>query len=285
MFNSVGIVARLDKEASLELAKKIQEYAEKKGIKAYLEHELAKKIGKTSKAMSLNEMKTDFVITIGGDGTILRTALYLPKPEPPILAINMGERGFLAEVSPNESIEAIDNCLKGKFTLERHIKLSSFLDNKRLPDALNEVFVTSDAPVKLLYANVWKDDTEIGQCKADALMVATQVGSTAYSLAAGGPLLDPSVDAFVLTPVCPLSVFHPIVFSSKSTITIEIFRPKKIMIVVDGDFREVVEAEKPMLKVAKSEHESLFLRFKTSFYQRLKSRLLSPNGGKNNGEA
>ncbi|MEM2916826.1 MAG: NAD(+)/NADH kinase [Candidatus Bathyarchaeia archaeon] len=282
MFNSVGITARLDKEASLELARTLQEHLERKGLKVYLEHELAKKIGKTRLAVSLNEMKTDFVITIGGDGTILRTILYLPKPEPPILAINMGERGFLTEVSPNESIEAVNSCLMGKFTLERHMKLASFLDEKKLPDALNEVFITSDAPVKLLYANIWKDNTIIGEVRADALIVATQVGSTAYSLAAGGPLLDPEIDAFVLTPVCPLSVFHPIVFPSKSTVTIEILRPRKITVVIDGDYREIIEAEKPKLRMAKSMYESSFIRFRTSFYQRLKSRLLSTDGGKNN---
>jgi NAD+ kinase len=223
-------------------------------------------------------MKTDLIVTIGGDGTILRTCLLLPKPEPPVLAINMGVRGFLAEVTPKEGLEAVDRCLKGRFTLERCMKLASFIGDTRLPDALNEVFVTSHAPAKLLYARVWKDGVAVAECRADGMVVASQVGSTGYSLSAGGPVLDPEIDAFVLTPIIPLTVFHPIVFSAKSTISIELLKPKRALVVIDGHYRTDVKPSHPRITITKSEYESSFIRFKGDFYHRLKGRLLFSRG-------
>jgi NAD+ kinase len=223
-------------------------------------------------------MKTDLIITIGGDGTILRTCLTIPKPEPPILAINMGVRGFLAEVSPKEGLVALDKCLEGKFSLENYMKLASFVGETRLPDALNEVFVTSSAPAKILYAKIWKNSVLVGECRADGIVIASQVGSTGYSLSGGGPVLDPELDAFVLTPICPLTVFHPIVFSTKSMIKIELLKPKKAIVVLDGHLQKEVEPKRKRITIAKSEYETSFIRFKEDFYHRLKGRLLFPRG-------
>lgn len=223
-------------------------------------------------------MKTDLIITIGGDGTILRTCLTIPKPEPPILAVNMGVRGFLAEVSPKEGLVALDKCLEGRFSLERYMKLASFVGTTRLPDALNEVFITSPAPAKILYAKIWKDSVLVAECRADGIVIASQVGSTGYSLSGGGPVLDPELDAFVLTPICPLTVFHPIVFSTKSTINIELLKPKKAIIVLDGHLQKEMEPKRNRITITKSEYETSFIRFKEDFYHRLKGRLLFPRG-------
>jgi NAD+ kinase len=106
------------------------------------------------------------------------------------------------------------------------------------------------------------------------MIMASQVGSTGYSLSAGGPVLDPDLDAFVFTPICPLTVFHPVVFSVKNTITVDLLKPKKAVVVLDGHHRTEIEPKIPRIKVSKSEHESSFVRFGDGFYRRLKSRLL-----------
>lgn len=262
----------------MEFAKKLLAYLENKGIPVFLEEVLAKHVKRTETALRLEKMKPDFIITVGGDGTILRTCLQLPKPEPPILAINMGVRGFLAEVTPKEGINAVEKCLQGKFTLERYTKLAASIGKKRLPDALNEVFITSHAPAKLLFAEIWKDSMAVAECRADGLVIASQVGSTGYSLSGGGPVLDPEVDAFVLTPVCPLTVFHPIVFPAKSTLTIELLKPKKAAVVLDGHYTTEIKRDHPRITVTKSEYESSFVRFEGNFYNRLKGRLLFSRG-------
>jgi len=239
-----------------------------------VEDTLAEKMATRENSVPLKEMKTDLIVTIGGDGTILRTCVSIPKPEPPILAINMGVRGFLTEVEPKQAFTAVDNCLKGNFILEKCMKLSVQAGDDKFPDALNEVLISADELAKLVYARVSEDNQNVLHCQADGLMVATQTGSTGYSLSAGGPVLDPSVDAFVLTPVCPLSVFRPVVFPAKSSLTIDVIRPRKVLIVVDGHHRKLLRSKTLGLTVTRSKYQTSFIRFKENFYHRLRSRLL-----------
>ncbi len=274
MFQSAGIVARYDKRNAIKLAKDLGGYIEKKGLKVYIEETLKEKMKKGWNFRSLEDMKTDLIITIGGDGTILRTCVAVPKPEPPILAINMGVRGFLTEVTPKDAHTAVERCLKGDYVMERCAKLSIKAGDTIIPDALNEVLIAVDEPVKLLYARVSKNGEHVLDCQADGLMVATQTGSTGYSLSAGGPVLDPNVDAFVFTPICSLSVLRSIVFPSNSKITISVLRPKRVMIVVDGAYRHILESETPCVTVTRSNNWTTFIRFRENFYNRLRSRLI-----------
>ena len=274
MFKSVGIVARFDKKKAVKLAEETAEYLNKKGLKVYVEETLKGKLKREWDFRPLENMKADLIITIGGDGTILRTCVALPKPEPPILAINMGVRGFLTETPPKNMFTAVDKCLKGEFLTEKCAKLSITAGNTKLPDALNEVLITVDEPVKLLYAKVSKDGEPVLDCQADGVMIATQTGSTGYSLSAGGPVLDPSVEAFVLTPICSLSVLRSIVFPANSKITVVVLRPKKVLAVVDGAYKHVVESQNQSITVTRSKNETTFIRFRENFYNRLRSRLL-----------
>jgi NAD+ kinase len=277
-FDSVGITARNDKKKALTLVKKVLDYLDEKGLSIVVDPEIAGHIDKVDMALPLKEWKPSFIITVGGDGTILRTCIQIPKPEPPILAINMGERGFLTEVSPKDSVSAVEKCLDGTFSLEHCNKLAASIEGEALPDALNEVFISADAPVKLLYAKLWKNEFRILDIRADGLLVSSQTGSTGYSIAAGGPVLDPETDVFVVTPVCSLTPFPPIVFSENSTVTIEIERPYTSLVVVDGYYRKLVEKQNPRIIVSKSANVTSFIRFNDQFYGRLKSRLLYPKG-------
>ncbi|HVP92321.1 MAG TPA: NAD(+)/NADH kinase [Acidobacteriota bacterium] len=281
MFKSAGLVARYDKRAAIKLAKDLAEFLEKKGIKVYVEDTLARKMGAKEGITPLEKMRTDFIITIGGDGTILRTCAAIPEPEPPILAINMGVRGFLTEVEPKQAFEAVEKCLKGHFTIERCMKLAVTADGIKFSNALNEVLISTDEPAKLLYAQILKDEKPILDCQADGLMIATQTGSTGYSLSAGGPVLDPGVNAFVLTPICALSTFRSIVFPANSSLTVKVLRPKEILVVIDGTHRQIISSKLPSLTVTRSKYETSFIRFRENFYHRLKSRLLFKGlGGK-----
>jgi NAD+ kinase len=274
LFESVGLIARFDKKRAIKLAEDLAKYLKKKGLKVYVEDTLAGKIGIKEETVPLEKMKTDFIVTIGGDGTILRTCVTIPKPEPPILAINMGIRGFLAEVEPKKALTAVDKCLRGEFMIEKCMKLSITADGIGFPEALNEVLISTHEPAKVLYARISKDNGAILNCQADGLMVATQTGSTGYSLSAGGPVLDPSVNAFVLTPICALSIFRSIVFPANSKLTIKVLRPRKILAVIDGHYRQTISSKLPTLVITRSRYETSFIRFKENFYHRLRSRLL-----------
>jgi NAD+ kinase len=104
--------------------------------------------------------------------------------------------------------------------------------------------------------------------------VATQTGSTGYSLSAGGPVLDTDVDAFLLTPICALTAFHSLVFPTSATITFDAIMPKEALILIDGNFRKIITADQPKLKVTRSKNVTSFIRFETEFYDRLRNRLL-----------
>jgi NAD+ kinase len=274
----VGIISRVDRKKALQLVDKLVHHLEAKELSVMLDPRLTKYTSRPDLAVSLEKMRADVMITIGGDGTILRTCLQLPKPEPPILAVNMGVRGFLAEVKPEDAIKAVDKFLAGEFKLERYMKLASYIGDARLPDALNEVVFTSLAPAKMLHMHLWKGDVPVAECRSDGAVVATQVGSTAYSLSAGGPVIDPDLQAFVFTPIAPLTVFHPIVFSAEAKLIVEFLSPKRAVVVIDGHYQTETRPMKSRITVTKSEHESRFVRFREDFYHRLKVRLLFSRG-------
>jgi NAD+ kinase len=274
LLKTAGLVARFDKKQALKLTEDLAQHLTTKGVKVFIEDTLKAKLSAKEEFVPLGQMKTNMIITIGGDGTILRTCAAVPKPEPPILAVNMGVRGFLTEVEPKRAIEAVDKCLKGEYKLEKCMKLAATADGAEFPDALNEIVVTHDEPAKLLYTRILKDGKPILTCQADSLLVSTQTGSTGYSLSAGGPVLDPGVGAFVLTPICPLTDFRPIVFPADSSLTIEVLKPKRMLVLVDGQHMQLVRSKKPSITVTRSKFETRFVRFGDNFYDRLQSRLL-----------
>ena len=273
LFKTVGIAARYDRKRAIKLAEELAQHLQGKGLEVYVENTLAKMV-QTGEMIPLERMKTDLIITIGGDGTILRTCVSIPKPEPPILAINMGIRGFLTEVEPKLAFTAVDKCLNGDYVIEKCMKLTTRADGSKFPDALNEVLITHDEPAKLLYTRILKDNKPILTCQADSLLISTQTGSTGYSLSAGGPVLDPSVDAFVLTPICPLTDFRSVVFPGNSSLTVEVLRPNKMLVLIDGQFNRLISSKLPTVTVTRSKNETRFIRFTDNFYDRLRSRLL-----------
>src|SRR4030042_1326193 len=161
MFKSAGIVARYEKKQALKLAEELAEYLKNKGLEVYVEDTLAGKLNVQEKMVPLASMKTDFIITIGGDGTILRTCITAPKPEPPILAVNMGVRGFLTEVEPKDACTAVEKTLKGEFKIEKCAKLAVSTDEEKMPEALNDVVISAGEPSKILYTHILKDDKTI----------------------------------------------------------------------------------------------------------------------------
>jgi len=273
VLKSVGLVARYDNKYALKLTENLAEYLKNKSLKVYIEDTLAGKIDTQGRFVPLPSMKTDFIITVGGDGTILRTCIGVPKPEPPILAVNMGVRGFLTEVEPKDAEAAVEKCLKGEYSIEECAKLTVSTDEETGPDALNDVVISAGEPSKILYTQILKDEKPILKCQADGLIVSTQTGSTGYSLSAGGPVLDKHVDGFILTPICSLTVFHSIVFPADAKVTIKAIRPKKVRVLIDGNYQFVIRKE-ASLTVTRSKNVTSLIRFKDDFYDRLRSRLL-----------
>jgi NAD+ kinase len=274
VFKSVGLVARFDQKQALKLAEELADFLESKGLSVCVEDSLMGKVTCKQRFIPLTEIKTDFIITIGGDGTILRAALNIPKPDTPLLTINMGVRGFLTEVEPQDAHAAIERTLKGDYKIEKSTKMSVTAGKETLPDALNDVVISTGEPSKILYSEICKNGKPILKCQADGLIMATQTGSTGYSLSASGPVIDNEVDAFVLTPICSLTVFHSLILPTDSTITFNVIRPEKMLVLIDGNYRKTINTDKLTVTVTKSKHVTSFIRFESNFYDRLRNRLL-----------
>ena len=259
MVFKVGVVSRLDEPEALAVARNLARQLRKKGLSVIAESELAK-LGRLGGGTYLKELRADLVVTVGGDGTVLKTAMTLPEQETPILAVNMGRRGYLTEVEPAKAMTAIESVRKGNYRIEKRAKLAVDMNGTHIVDALNEVVISSGSPAKMLDLKIGIDSEQLLRFRGDGVIVSTATGSTAYAMSAGGPILDSSVDAFVVTFICPLDFVRPTVVSMDRTMYIETTTPKlKVLVVADGRFqRELVRGVK--LRVRKSKHYTSFVR-------------------------
>lgn len=270
-----GLVSRIDRPEALEIIREIVAYLESKGAPVQMETETALAMDMPGKNSDLGEMEADYIVTVGGDGTILRAAMQMREPGTPILGVNLGSRGFLTEVYPGDVKPALDRVLNEDYRLEECFKLSSRnpVMDRAFPDCLNEVLVASPLPSKALDARLTIDGTHILDIQADGIIASTPTGSTAYNLSAGGSIISPDVEATILTAICPYSYFRSIVVPKDSRITIELLKPKAdALVIIDGrDYTAVKPQSK--IEVWASQEKARFIRFR-SFYERLERRLV-----------
>lgn len=270
----VGVVSRIDTSEALEATLKTIDILKTKKIEVLVETETSMALDLYDYSQDLGDIDADFIISIGGDGTILRTAMGLKNPETPLLGINFGRRGFLCEVSKDEVEHAIDKILANDYSIEESLKLSSknIDTEEKFPDALNEVLVSSSLPSKMLLTKISVDGVDITEIQSDGVIIATPTGSTAYNLSAGGSILSPNINAMIVTAICPYSYFKSIAFPMSVKINVQLMKPRTDgLAIIDG---KVYTALKPnsIVEISVSKNKTRFIRFKP-FYQRLKSRL------------
>jgi len=255
----IGLVSRLDDQRALDVAATLAKRLRRDGIPIAAEIELAKR-GRLGGGKNLSDLRADLIVTVGGDGTVLKTCMSIPDPETPILAVNMGRRGYLTEVEPNKAYKAIRLFMNDKCWLERRAKLAVHLDGRHVVDALNELVVSSGSSSKMLDLLLDVDSQQLVKFRGDGVIVSTATGSTAYSLSAGGPIVDSSVDVFVVTFICPLGLVRPTVVSMERILSVHLGNPRlKAQVVADGRLqRELKEHAK--LELRKAERSAIFVR-------------------------
>ncbi len=259
MVLKVGLVSRLDDTRALEVAATLAKQLRKRGVTVNAELELAKR-ARLGGGKDLTDLRADLVITVGGDGTVLKTCMSIPNPETPILAVNMGRRGYLTEVEPPKALRAVELFMKGKCRLEKRSKLAVHMNGTHIVDALNELVVSSGSPSKMLDLRLTANSQELVHLRGDGVIVSTATGSTAYALSAGGPVVDSAVDAFVVTFICPLEFIRPIVVSMDRSLSIQLTNPRlRALVVADGRFQREL-AQDVRLVIRKAEHYSVFVR-------------------------
>ncbi|MDR2624535.1 MAG: bifunctional NADP phosphatase/NAD kinase [Methanobrevibacter sp.] len=303
---SVGIVSRLDNLDSILFSGKIIDDLVKKGIEIKVEESLSNALNKLNKtnidkmieevhsrnkplykelkglklkkdysqySLRLSKFDTDALFTLGGDGTILNTLSQINSAIP-IFAINMGTVGFLTDVEVEDYEESLEKLLKGNYYREKRSQVKVSHDRK-LFSALNEIVIMTEKPAKMLQFEVKVDGEIIEQFRADGLILATPSGSTAYSMSAGGPIVDPKVSAFLIIPICPYKLgIRPFVVSDKSDIRIKLLKKgKKAVLVIDGQTNLEVD-DFDEIQFTKSERAVYFIRTeREEFYQKVKEKL------------
>jgi NAD+ kinase len=274
----IAVVSRLDNDEALKVAKELYNNLRKRGHSVIAEQQFARRV-KIDGGRDFAEFDADLIVTVGGDGTVLKTCMQIPRPDTPILAVNMGRRGYLTEVTPREAVKAIDTFLKGKCRLEQRSKLSVHFEGQRLADGLNEAVITSSTPSKMLSFRVEIDGSQFLEFRADGMIVSTPTGSTAYSLSAGGPIVDNSLQLFVLSFICPLEGVSPAVVGMDKTITIHLLDPKlRATLVVDGRHqRELMP--RTSIAIKRSDKKAVFARVKEVTPIRTLMRLPEPERG------
>ncbi len=274
MIKKIGFVARPATEGISDIMRKIIDWAEKRKLEIYYDIEAGKILGIQGEKRENLPEKSDLIVAFGGDGTILSIAPECAMAGKPVMGINVGTLGFLAEFGKDEAISSLERIVAGdiliskRSMLEINYKESTFL-------ALNETSISKAFPTRLIELSVYVNNILLASVRGDGLIFSTATGSTAYSLSAGGPILDPSLESIIITPICPhtLSV-RPIVIPSSSLIKVESEDMEDdIHVIIDGKFRTKMEGSSPLL-IKKSLYNLLLVSsFKKNFYELLRDKL------------
>lgn len=203
----VGLCLRPDSSAAGEVARRIDKWLTERGIETLLDAEAGRWLHREGFARSFVAARADLLVVLGGDGTLLSVARDAGTRPVPILGVNLGTMGFLAEVSPEEAQAALETALAGNHRIVRRMRFEvrAEREGQLLVEALalNDAVVTRGEVSHMLEIETFTDGAPMATYRGDGLIVATPTGSTAYSLSADGPILLPGIDAFVVTPICP----------------------------------------------------------------------------------
>ena len=222
----------------------------------------------------------DALVTLGGDGTLLRGARMLQGAPVPVLGVNLGRVGFLTAAMRDEAEEALTRLAEGRYITEKRRTLEAAIVSARnersaLPPALNDVVVHKGGVARLIRLNVQVNGSDVGNYSADGLVVATPTGSTAYSLSAGGPIIVPDVDALVITPVCAHTLaVRPVVVPGDAEITVLPIRPwaEELLVSVDGQQATVLSAD-ARVELRSGAAAVVLVQFEIDYFARMRASL------------
>ncbi len=219
---NILLIANEQKDKNFALTNEIVKIIGKRAV-LYAENTLnGKELDGVTYISSEDYGKMDIFLVLGGDGTLLSISKIAAKLNIPVIGVNLGRLGFLSEIEKENLKEDIEKLLLGEFKIQERMMLSADLKEKEDVCALNDIIITREnSLLKILEFDVYLDDEFVDHFMADGLIVSTPTGSTAYSLSAGGPIADPSMNIMIITPICPHKMYsRTIIVSSEKKITI-----------------------------------------------------------------
>jgi len=259
----VGIVAKPDAGEARAVVGRLIEWLGARGLKVLLEKEtapLAPDAGVSQASRTELPGQVDFLIVLGGDGTLLAVARAVGDLGIPLLGVNLGGLGFLTATTLDEMIPALEAFLQGQMVIEERMMLAARVrrSERSVSEllALNDVVIMKSAMSRIIDLSVSVEGQSATAYRADGLIIATPTGSTAYSLSAGGPILFPTMDAVVLTPICSHTLTaRPVVLPGTQRIEVTLFSNQEVMLTVDGQVgvglreRDTVEVQRAASRI------------------------------------
>jgi NAD+ kinase len=256
---SVGICLKPDQPQALGTARGLAKWLAERGLRVLLDEDAAEATGGSATPRAELVREVDLVVVLGGDGTLLSVARDAGERAVPIAGVNLGTLGFMAEIATDEMYAALERILGGEARIESRMRLEvrALRGERELGRwlALNDAVVSNAETARMIELAVRVDQMEVTTYRADGLLISTPTGSTAYSLSAGGPILDPRLEALVLTPISPHTLTHrPVVLPASSRVEVRADgRGGGVRLSVDGQTGSLLRAGDHVL-VARSQH-------------------------------
>ena len=270
-----GIWGNTDKDKFWDNLIPILEWANDKKIEPYITTRIKDNLPKVfeKKVNIINSakdfLKIDFLLTLGGDGTILSAARAIGNRKTPILGVHVGELGFLAEVTMDDMFDRLNMVSQGNFLIQNRMVLKAEIDNGDTPKtfyALNDFVIDRGKSQRLITMELFANRHFISKYKSDGLIFSTPTGSTAYSLSAGGPIVMPKLKAIVVTPLSPHTLtLRPIVVPDDQILEIKFVDDDKVAFAVDGQVSEYLSPGSRVL-IKKSSFDIKMIKFEDSNY-------------------
>ena len=265
-----GCTGNFNKASFYTIIEKLEVFFKKNNFELMLD----KKIPYDSSSLTKYDLSTianesDLLITIGGDGTILSTIRELGNNKIPIFGIHIGGLGFLTQTNSENCLDSLNKILQNKFSTVDRMLLKTVVDgkNKQSFYALNDIVIDHGNSPRILETNISISNTHLNKYKSDGIIICTPLGSTAYSLSAGGPIITPWLDVISLTPICPHSLSaRPILLPSDDTVLIQ-FNEEQIgmKITIDGQISFEIDYT-TKITVSKSKNMARFIKLDDSDY-------------------
>jgi NAD+ kinase len=267
------IIVNLKKKEAESTAESIKDYMEKRGIKAII-------YGSRENPDIPEAGDIDLAFSLGGDGTVLFSSRVLGPLGVPIMAVNLGDFGFITEVSREEWPVTFEKYVEGKLGISSRImiRIKVLRNGDKIYDCigLNDMVISAASISKIVRLSVSLSDTQLGEYRADGVIVSTPTGSTAYSVAAGGPILDPEMDAMVVNPICPFTLSNrTIVVPGDERVRTEVLENQRVELILTVDGQSALHLKpRDVIVVERAEKPVYIIRSdKRNFYEVLRKKL------------
>ena len=243
-----------------------------KNLKVILKNTTLKKYTRTQDFLL---KKSDILVSIGGDGTFLNTARIVGDKNIPILGVNLGSLGFMAEVTPKEIHDFISNINDNKYKINELCIITAKHNKKKIFHSLNDIVIDKSNSMRMIEIEISYNDEKVIKFVGDGVIVSTPTGSTGYSMSAGGPIISPYSKVFIITPICPHTLnVRPIIVPDDGNIRIHVHGQREFRLTSDGYVTKVYKSPYEFTLVKADYNICVVKRLNKTYFQTLNSKLL-----------